>query len=164
MKILFPTDGSETAEKAIEVAIKLAKKKKGEIIVAHVMKEKIPLRSVKEILEEFGKEFVIRSAERCIKNGVAGEMVIRSGEVAKNIIEVAKEYHVDVIAMGTRGSGLSKAILGSVAEQVCKSDIPTILVTSDGSITTSFYPPECKWRNKVLELLNEIGIKTKKEV
>lgn len=61
--------------------------------------------------------------------GVAVEYAVRFGEPAKEILLEAETFDADLIAVTTAGrSGLSRTVLGSVAEQVFKkSDIPVML-------------------------------------
>ena len=61
--------------------------------------------------------------------GVAVEYAVRFGEPAKEVLREAEAFDADLIAVTTAGrSGLSRTVLGSVAEQVFrKSDIPVVL-------------------------------------
>ena len=61
--------------------------------------------------------------------GVAVEYAVRFGEPAKEILLEAEAFDADLIAVTTAGrSGLSRTVLGSVAEQVFKkSDVPVML-------------------------------------
>jgi nucleotide-binding universal stress UspA family protein len=51
-----------------------------------------------------------------------------SDHVAKGIVDYAAGHGVDAIAMSTRGRGMSRYLLGSVAEQVLRSsEIPVLI-------------------------------------
>jgi len=58
------------------------------------------------------------------------ELMISEGDVADCIFEVARTKHIDLIVVGTHGrTGLSKALLGSVAERIFRhSDVPVLTV------------------------------------
>jgi nucleotide-binding universal stress UspA family protein len=56
------------------------------------------------------------------------EVLMAEGDVAESILECACKRHIDLIVMGTHGrSGLSKMLLGSVAERIFRhSAIPVL--------------------------------------
>src|SRR5436190_835072 len=61
---------------------------------------------------------------------VRGLDLIRTGDPADAILQVALEFNIDLIAMGVRGrTGLAKGFLGSVVETVERgSQLPVLLV------------------------------------
>ncbi len=65
------------------------------------------------------------------------DLLINEGDVPDSIFACAREKHVDLIVVGTHGrKGLSKALLGSVAESIFRhSDIPVLTVG----------PQACHW-------------------
>ncbi len=58
------------------------------------------------------------------------ELLISEGDVADSILATARDKHIDLIIVGTHGrKGLSKALLGSVAESIFRhSEIPVLTV------------------------------------
>jgi len=58
------------------------------------------------------------------------ELLMNEGDVANCIFECAREKHIDLIVVGTHGrTGLSKALLGSVAESIFRrSQVPVLTV------------------------------------
>lgn len=58
------------------------------------------------------------------------DLLMSEGDVADCIFASAREKHIDLIVLGTHGrKGLSKAILGSVAESIFRhSDIPVLTI------------------------------------
>jgi nucleotide-binding universal stress UspA family protein len=58
------------------------------------------------------------------------ELLMGEGDVPESVLECAREKHIDLIAVGTHGrTGLSKALLGSVAESIFRhSEIPVLTV------------------------------------
>jgi nucleotide-binding universal stress UspA family protein len=53
--------------------------------------------------------------------GVQAQFTIRVGHPADQIILAAEQEHADVIVMGSHGrTGLARAVLGSVAEEVMR--------------------------------------------
>ena len=61
--------------------------------------------------------------------GITADKVVKSGKPAEEIIHYAKTNAVDLIIMSTHGrSGVSRLMLGSVAERIIRqSDIPILL-------------------------------------
>jgi len=68
--------------------------------------------------------------ERLRKEGIAAEPMLRQGEPAVQILEACREEGADLIAMTTHGrSGVSRWIMGSVAEKVLwSSNVPMLVV------------------------------------
>jgi len=64
---------------------------------------------------------------------IRGLDVIRAGDVAEVILQVGREFDIDVIAFGTDvRSGLAKDLLGSVAEKVVRQAVCPVLLTRPG--------------------------------
>jgi nucleotide-binding universal stress UspA family protein len=87
--------------------------------------------SVYSLLEKEGKtavSFVIEEGER---QGVKVHTRIEEGSPARKILEASKDY--DLIVMGTLGrTGISKLLLGSVAEKVVRfAECPVMVVRSE---------------------------------
>jgi nucleotide-binding universal stress UspA family protein len=137
--ILVPTDFSETAEHALDYAIALAAKLGARIHVLSVIG--IPTLGI----PEFGLAWTASTMETIVvdrqaaleqlvakKQGTAtfGEVLIRTGDARDTILDVAKEVKADLIIMGTHGRrGLSRALLGSVAESIVRTaPCPTLTV------------------------------------
>jgi nucleotide-binding universal stress UspA family protein len=119
-KILVPTDGSDHARKAIEVACDIALKYAATICLLHVVS--LPsishegvfpaMEGMLKFLEEDGKK-IIGEAESETKKWVV------HGDPANRIIEFAKTEGVDMIVIGSRGlTGMKGFLLGSVSHKV----------------------------------------------
>jgi nucleotide-binding universal stress UspA family protein len=66
-----------------------------------------------------GERLVHDGASRAKEQGVAARSVVRAGDPASVILEVAKAEQVDMIVMGRRGLGdLAGLLLGSVSHKV----------------------------------------------
>jgi nucleotide-binding universal stress UspA family protein len=144
-RILVAVDGSDTSMKAADYAITLAKNNdnnEAEIFVINVIdippifkmlpsdtrKQLIRIGrqqasqifdSVQEIAKSHGAKFKINT-----------EMVETSSvSAADEIIKYSKEKNVNLIVVGTKGrSGMSKALLGSVASKVVTYSPCSVLV------------------------------------
>ena len=57
------------------------------------------------------------------------DTVVLTGEPAHALLEYARDNDIDLLAVGTHGRGLSKAVLGSVAARLVRQrDIPVLVV------------------------------------
>ena len=120
-KILVPVDGSVGGCKAVDEALFIAEKCDAEldfVYVASNINKDIPSHIVFDrIWEKLSDE---RKARKHVK----------SGHVARSILEVADEEGSDMIIMGSRGLGLLKGVLiGSVSQKVIEeAKIPVMVV------------------------------------
>ena len=144
-RILVPTDGSKTAQKAGAYAVGLAKQLHASIIVISVMDKRLlvsrtvsvarSLRGVAESLDDYLREAAEKHAGEitnlCEKKGVRSKTVIKPGHPVEEIVKEAEKSKVDLIVMGSHGqSALAAAFLGSVTYGVIHKDtkIPILLV------------------------------------
>lgn len=141
MKILVPIDFSKDAEKALEYALTLAKKKSGEVEMIHVI----------ELVYDFASQAAIaldgmhQDANRILAEyvgkyegtGVPISYVIREGTASITAAKYAEETDASLIVMGTKGaSGLMKIALGSTAASMLKeSTVPVLIVPKQADLT-----------------------------
>jgi nucleotide-binding universal stress UspA family protein len=143
-RILVAVDGSDISMNAADYAITLAKNNnnKAEIFVINV----IDLPPIFKMLPSDTRKQLIRigrqdasqifdtidemAKRHSIRKKINTEMVETSSlSVADEIIRYAKEKGVDLIVIGTRGrSGISKALLGSVASKIVTYSPCSVLV------------------------------------
>ncbi len=129
--ILVATDGSESATRAVAYAARLAKSEKADLVVVNVIGQSIPEKIferfthaqqvwVKELLEAESAEILAKARDLARSAGrrtVAVES--RSGNVARTVLEIAREKAVEAIVVGKRGTGqLSGLLLGSVSQKL----------------------------------------------
>ncbi len=137
-KILCPVDFSDTSMNAANNAINFSMEIKAEITFIHI----IDIQALQNIgdlsgggindinlLIEEEKPVLSKLKDECDKKGVKVKTVLTHGEPVSVILETIKEGGHDLIIMGTHGkSGLTRLVLGSIAENVVrKSDIPVLL-------------------------------------
>jgi nucleotide-binding universal stress UspA family protein len=109
-KILFPTDFSANADKALAHAIRLANFDDGEVIVQHVVDnyfEKHPhwatLFDIHE-MQKFMDGYISAHMAKILPAGAGGVLVrplISKGKPADEITEVADREKVDLVVMGS---------------------------------------------------------------
>jgi nucleotide-binding universal stress UspA family protein len=129
--ILVPTDLSEGGTYAVDYACELAAKLGATVHLLNVIG--IPALGVPElgvaltstVIDQLVSENqkaldAIADAKRPTTQ--IGDVVLRTGDARDVINQTAKELGADLIVMGTHGRrGLSRALLGSVAETVVRS-------------------------------------------
>lgn len=136
--ILVAVDGSDNAERAVAVAADLAQKYDALLIAVHVMRDNARDGSLPELRDyeqlehvEISERSMLQSkadqilsdAEIMVRGteGVRIETVLREGDAATDILQVAKDRGADLIVMGTRGLGtLTGLLVGSVSQKVCQ--------------------------------------------
>ncbi len=139
-KILIPTDGSDYTKEAIKKGLELAKVLDAEVTALYVVDQtsfiNFPMDStivsVYSLLEKEGKDAVGYVKAEGAKLGLDVIEKIEEGSPPRKIMEISKQY--DLIVMGTLGrTGVSKLLLGSVAEKVVRfADCPVLVVRAKG--------------------------------
>ena len=131
-KILVPLDLSEVAEHAVIYAEELAAVYGARLHLLHVVDARgMDVTGAVGAPPNSGglaNETIVEAAENGLEQireaiqGVEAEVVVRVGSPRKDIVAYAKEQEIDVIVMATHGrSGLSHALIGSVAEKVVQT-------------------------------------------
>ena len=139
--ILVPIDFSEPANQALRYACELAVRFKARLFLLNVVQPlavDVPYAGAMsdELLHpETGARNQLDELEVPQSEKIESiEREVRSGPPFVEIVRYARERNVDLIVMGTHGrSGLSHALLGSVAEKVVrKASCPVLTVRPEG--------------------------------
>ena len=125
------TDGSETARKAVEAAVELAKLTgaKLELVSAY---EPVSSQRLRDEARQMPPDLqwmvnpredvdatLAEAAERVGDAGVASRVYAREGDPADAILDVAEELGSDLIVVGNKGmTGAKRFLLGSVPNKV----------------------------------------------
>jgi len=127
-KILVPTDGSDHARKAIEIASDIALKYAATICLLHVVSLPVifhegifpAMEGMLKLLEEDGKKIIEEAERETKKCGVKDvQSTVVQGDPANRIMEFTKTQGVDMIVLGSRGlTGIKGVLLGSVSHKV----------------------------------------------
>jgi nucleotide-binding universal stress UspA family protein len=143
-RIIWATDGSKEAERALDYAKYLAMKSDAEIIGVHVIPLPVQLlydnlENSKEHLKNRRLDLENRVVDRfdevstnLKKSGVQFDGVILKGEPSDKIREFAKRRNADLIVLGKHGYGFFESILaGSETIKVLKSSHLPVLTVKD---------------------------------
>ena len=137
-RILVPVDFSEHSGFALEVAAILARKYESEIIVLHMLGLSEAYLTKDETQEFAEARYYMKLAktrfERFLDQAYLKELKLRqmvqNYKVFSEINQIAREQNVDLIVMGSHGTGgLSELFVGSNTEKVVRSsDIPVLVI------------------------------------
>jgi nucleotide-binding universal stress UspA family protein len=126
--ILFATDFSRFSQAAVPYVENIARRYGSRVIVAHV----VPPSAFAVVPPEAGStafETIIEAARQTLSEFVAGSAIrdlpntplLLEGDVPEVLAGVVEESKVDLVVLGTHGrAGLSRLIIGSIAERVLK--------------------------------------------
>ncbi len=144
--ILVPLDGSAMGEAALPHAEGLALKLGSSVLLLRVanvpatligevapMGGPMPPELIEEAIQsetDEARDYLTRVAQRFKDAGLQAEWEVVEGDPGRAIIDTAHERNADLIVMATHGrSGLSRLVLGSVADRVLRdSHLPVLMV------------------------------------
>ncbi|UOY00096.1 universal stress protein [Blastococcus sp. PRF04-17] len=122
--MLVAVDGSPESEQALRDAERFVGEPADRIVLVTVVDadgcDGEQLARVRELLR--------RGADRLAGSGARIDTEVVSGQPAQALLERIEADEVDLVVAGRRGRGLSRALLGSVAEQLStRSPVPVLL-------------------------------------
>jgi nucleotide-binding universal stress UspA family protein len=125
-QVVFATDFSDGAAVAAEVAADYARRLGARLHVLHVTR-----RGWEDEMRNVLRQYVRRFADIEVTAG------LETGSAAERIVDYATEQGADLVVLGARGrTGFSRALLGSVAEQVARTArCPVLTVPREQRIT-----------------------------
>ncbi|PUE41045.1 universal stress protein UspA [Limnohabitans sp. Hippo3] len=138
-KILVPLDGSRTASKALDYALKLAQADQAELRLVYCIDE-LSLLSNHEYSGEIA-QLARENGHKVLESGMAlastakveadTRLIDRVGQrLGESVADAADEWGADLVVIGTHGRrGIGRVLLGSGAEQVMRmSPVPVLMV------------------------------------
>lgn len=115
-KILVPVDGSESAEKALQYAVPLAKKTDAKMTLLYVQ-DPFLSKLRPELTKNIGTGILSKAAEEV--EGITPEQKLELGDPAKMTIQTAKNGDYDIIIIGSKAQGpIGHFLLGSVSDHI----------------------------------------------
>jgi len=144
--ILWATDGSANADRALPIAKELAEVPGGKLVIAHC-RELFSGRAAGFPVNADEDELLAKVREQAAELKSAGidvklEVATATGAHASHVIaEVAGTEGADVIVVGTRGHGpFTGALLGSVTQQLLHIAPCAVLAVPTGEHATDKEP------------------------
>lgn len=138
--VLFPTDFSTAAEPALHVATSLAREHGARMLLLNVPPP--PAMAPKPYWPETEFNNLVEASQIRL-NELAStihfidvETHVAMGDPGAAIVNTAERFGADIIVMGTHGrTGLSRLLLGSVAEYVLRHARCPVLTIKPGATT-----------------------------
>lgn len=140
-RILIATGGSPWSERALGVALQMAKAYQLELVVVAVLTPGyVPQKTATwgvartSVVEESARQFVqsvLDKASALAKaHGIRHFCELREGRAVEEILKAAEQYQCDLIIIGSRGlRGVSQVTLGETGNEVLlKAPVPVMVV------------------------------------
>jgi universal stress protein A len=143
--LLVPIDLDDSAAQVLDYAVALAAKLDAKVHVVHVVPWPLLGAEVPVAVTETALDEIMKRKQKAFDELVAthtakvllGSAVLKTGDARTAIIKTVEEIPADLIVMGTHGRrGVSRLVLGSVAESVARTaPCPVLLVRSGLGMT-----------------------------
>ena len=123
--VLIATDFSSASQSALFYALSIARRYGATLYLAHIVRPDTFGRgsdSNSDAVETAWREGQRLTTDLLVSGhlqGLAHKLIVGQGEIWEGLAPLIKEHSIDLLVLGTRGrSGLSKMLLGSVAELI----------------------------------------------
>lgn len=143
--ILVPLDGSALAETALPTAVQLVKEQGASLSLMRAVEAWGATRDLVEaeisVIRE-AEQYLAKLADLLRANGCTHvKTSVWYGAPARSVIDAAEAQKADLIVMTSHGrSGISRLIMGSVAESVLRGTTTPILLLRAAS--AGVFPPD----------------------
>jgi len=142
MKILLATDGSKFSEAACGMIASELRAQETQVLVLQVV-EPLVFSNPPQMAAGYAPEMAVRLQEQikhardCVASaakqlqsaGFKAEARVTESEIRSGILDIAAEWHADLIVLGSHGKkGLRKFLLGSVTEFVARHAACSVLI------------------------------------
>ena len=141
--VLVGVDGSPESQAAVEAAVRLFHPGLGRLSLVTVIDSDEPRHSEMEALATARLEDQaarVRSLEPAMELFQATrfqpELVVMRGQPAEALAALALDRDFEVIVIGSRGTGMARSLLGSVAEALAaRCPVPVLVITPPEQVT-----------------------------
>jgi nucleotide-binding universal stress UspA family protein len=123
--VLYATDFSGHSNAALPYALSIARKYGSKVFAVHVVSlSPFPSSSPTIAWQALASQAVREAKEAMTKlepqlEGIPHKVLIRKGDIWKELSRIVDEERIDLIVVGTHGrAGVSKVLMGSVAERI----------------------------------------------
>jgi len=140
--ILFPTDGSDNSNKALQYVKEIALKFGAKVTVVTVYEspllngiEIVPytFSELEKSIREIAEDILEKTHKEVNEAGISCNTRLEQGDPGKVIVELLENNEYDLVIMGSRGLGTVKSfLLGSVSNYVLHhTNCPIMIVRGD---------------------------------
>lgn len=131
--ILHPSDFSDNARHALDIACQIARAHDAKVVVLHAFSPSVlAIGEVPPVMHEVENEEEIERQLSQIQSSIPDvkiEYKAVNGHATETIVDAAQSMHADLIVMGTFGrTGFRRFFLGSVADHVLRRAPCPVLV------------------------------------
>jgi universal stress protein A len=136
--LLVPIDLDDSAAQVLDYAFELATKLDAKLHVLHIVPWPLLGAELPIAVSETAMDAVLERKQQAFHQLIAarpgkpplGSATVKTGDARTGILAAAEELGADLIVMGTHGRhGVSRLVLGSVAESVARATpCPVVLV------------------------------------
>jgi nucleotide-binding universal stress UspA family protein len=140
-RIMAAIDGSETAARGLQEAIRLAKDQKAKLAIVHVIDLVVVFGAGQfpgpyvEATRDVARSTIDQARKSAQAAGIepevlSPEIVTTDYRVADTIAQAALDWKADLLVVGTHGRrGMSRLLVGSVAENIVRvAPCPLLLI------------------------------------
>lgn len=177
--IVFPTDFSDNARRALPYVLKIAKKTGATVHILHSIEEPYDFAPLAQEIKEGVTNKVESLFEELIKEirqeGVYSDVPIKThihtGRAINAILEADQSFETDLIVMGTKGrTGFKKILFGSTtADVIQESTIPVLAIPQNARVadfnqilfTTDYHDGDLEALKYVVDLAKRFKSKIK---
>lgn len=127
--VLLPVDGSDCSLESLPAVAQLCELFESRVLLLRVME---PKKHAPAAPPEWAEAEVqlARLSGILERRGVETTRLVREGDPTEEILKTVKEQGIDLVAMSTHGrGGLTRALTGSVTEQILRQATVPLLVT-----------------------------------
>lgn len=139
-KILCATDFSDASKNALRYANEFARSMDATVVILHIVEPRpittdmsVAYIPIETDLEKAAEDDLAQLVVDEKYKGITATRIVLIGEASEMILQQAKTQDVDLIILGSHGrSGLSRLLMGSVAEAVVrKAPCPVLIVKAN---------------------------------
>jgi nucleotide-binding universal stress UspA family protein len=137
--IIFPTDFSKNADRAMLFAVAIATALKARIIAVNAFdlpySQNVMSTSLLDIMKQTSEHGLEEVAKKLGKTGIEFETRSMMGNPIRVVKELSKYYQNSMVVMGTKGaSGIEEVLIGSNAASILHSvDVPVMAIPQDSA-------------------------------
>jgi nucleotide-binding universal stress UspA family protein len=133
MRILLAIDDSKFTEAAVAMVIEQTQTHSNEVRILHVVEPppllvgrelggyEPALQDALEFQKQHAEALVAKTTELLHARGLKATTALEVGDPKSKILDVAEEWHADLIVLGSHGrKGLNRFLMGGVSEAVAR--------------------------------------------